>query len=132
MWAAVFEPLPGPAWFGPGAKAVYVLAVRTVRAIVASVFIWSQTILYPHYTAGERAWGISPRTDQTIGGAPMFVEGWFVTVVVFAWLFLEWARKAELRQTLLDSGHDQVAADRAARYERSALACAERMRSSSG
>ena len=132
MWTAVFEPLPGPAWFGPGAKAVYVLAVRTVGAIVASVFVWSQTILYTHYAAGERAWGIAPHTDQAIGGLLMFVEGSTITVIVFAWLFLEWARKSELRQSLLDSGHDPVAATRAARYERSALARTERTPSSSG
>jgi len=122
MWAAVIEPLPGPAWFGAGAKAVYVLVVRTVGAIVASVLIWSSTVFYPAYAAGERAWGISPADDQTIGGAIMFVEGSFVTFAVFAWLFLEWARKAELRQALLDEGHDPVAAARAARYERSRLA----------
>lgn len=122
MWAAVLEPIPGPVWFGAGAKAVYVLVVRTFAAVLASVFIWAGEPLYPAYRAGERIWGISPLSDQQIGGAIMFVEGGFVTVAVFAWLFLRWEREAELRQSLLDSGVDARVATRTARYGRRAPA----------
>jgi cytochrome c oxidase assembly factor CtaG len=90
MWAAVLEPLPGPRWFGAGAQAVYVLAVRTVGAALASVFIWSGQVLYPAYGPGERLEGIAPLTDQQIGGAIMFVEGGVVTLLAFAWAFLRW------------------------------------------
>jgi putative membrane protein len=121
MWAAVVEPLPGPAWFGAGPKALYVLAVRAVGTVVASVFIWSEVVFYPGY-AGEPGVGPSALTDQRIGGLVMFVEGGVVTVLVFAWLFLRWTREAELRQTLIDRGHDPAVAARAARYGRSALA----------
>lgn len=122
MWAAVIEPLPGPRWFGTGPKAAYVLAVRTAGAILASVFIWSGQAFYDRYAPGEQLEGIAPVADQTIGGLLMFVEGGVVTMVVFGWLFLRWTRDSELRQRLLDEGHDEVAAARAARYGRSALA----------
>jgi len=121
MWAVVVEPLPGPAWFGTGAKAAYVLVVRTLGAVLASILIWAGQPLYPQYAAGERLWGISPLTDQTIGGAIMFTEGATITLIVFAWLFLRWARDSELRQSLLDAGHQPVAASRAARYGRRRL-----------
>jgi putative membrane protein len=120
IWAAVLEPLPGPAWFGAGAKAAYVLVVRTLGAILASVFIWSGEPLLPGYAAGEREWGIAPLTDQAIAGAIMFVEGAVVTLAVFAWLFLRWSREAELRQSLLERGAGPRAATRAARYGRRA------------
>jgi putative membrane protein len=124
MWAAVVEPLPGPAWFGSAWKAAYVLAVRTIAAVVASAFIWSGRPFYPdHYRSLH---------DQAIGGALMFVEGSVVTLVVFAWLFLRWAREAELRQSLEDLGHDPRAAARAARYGRSALAGARPAAPSAG
>ena len=122
MWAAVVEPLPGPVWFGTGPKAIYVLVVRTAGAVLASVFIWAGRPFYPWYATGEARSGIAPVTDQTIGGLIMFVEGSVVTLVAFGWLFLRWLREAELRQTLLDSGHDRRAAARAARYGRSELA----------
>jgi putative membrane protein len=125
MWAAVIEPLPGPAWFGSGAKAVYVLVVRTVGAGLATALIWSGRPFYPDYAAGERASGISPLHDQAIGGAIMFVEGGVVTLLVFAWLFLRWSREAELRQGLADEGYDPALAARAARYGRLPLRPAE-------
>ena len=121
MWAAVVEPVPGPVWFGNGWKAVYTLVVRTAGAILANVFIWAGPI-YTSYAAGEREWGISATTDQTIGGAIMLIEGSIVTLLVFGWLFLRWTREAELRQRLIDAGSDDEAAARAARYGRSALA----------
>jgi cytochrome c oxidase assembly factor CtaG len=116
IWAAVIEPLPGPAWFGNGAKAAFVLVMRTLGAVLATVFIWAGSPLYPDYAAGERAWGIAPLTDQTIGGLIMFTEGATVTLIVFAWLFLRWTREAELRQRLLEGGRDPIRAGRAARY----------------
>jgi putative membrane protein len=116
IWAAVIEPLPGPSWFGNGAKAAFVLAMRTFSGVLATVFIWAGQPLYPDYAPGERIWGISPLTDQTIGGALMFVEGATITLVVFAWLFLRWTREAELRQSLVERGRDPARAARAARY----------------
>jgi len=121
MWAAVVEPLPGPAWFGTGAKAVYVLLVRTVGAVLGNIFIWAGQPVYPDYGPKESLAGVTPITDQTIAGAIMFTEGAIVTLVVFVWLFLRWTREAELQQTLLDRGHDPRAATRAARYGRRRL-----------
>jgi putative membrane protein len=116
IWAAVIEPLPGPAWFGNGAKAAFVLVVRALGGVLATIFIWAGQPLYPDYAAGERLWGISPHSDQVIGGAIMFTEGAIVTLVAFGWLFLRWARESEQRQTLLESGLDPVRAGRSARY----------------
>lgn len=122
MWAAVVETLPGPVWFGSGWKAGYTLAVRLLGAILASAFIWSDRVFYPYYAAGERSWGVGALADQRAGGLIMFTEGGTVTLLVFAFLFLRWLRELELRQRLLDEGHDPRAAERAARYGRSRLA----------
>ncbi len=122
MWSAVVEPLPGPAWFGSGWKTIYVLVVRTLQGLLAMVFIWSGHAFYDFYAAGERRSGITPTSDQAIGGAIMFIEGAFVSLAVFAWLFLRWTREAELAQRLVDSGHDPAQSARAARYGRSSLA----------
>ena len=121
MWAAVIEPLPGPTWFGNGWKSAYVLVVRTVQAALANVFLWSGHAFYGRYAAGERISGITPTDDQAIGGGLMLVEGAVVTLAVFAWLFFRWTVEAELRQRLIDGGHDPAQAARAARYGRSAI-----------
>jgi cytochrome c oxidase assembly factor CtaG len=97
MWAAVVEPLPAPAWFGTEAKAIYVLVVRVIGIAIASFFIWSDP-------------------DKQVGGLIMFTEGGIVTLAVFAWLFLRWWREAELRQRLIEQGHDPAIARRQARH----------------
>ncbi len=122
MWAAVIEPLPGPAWFGNGWKAVYTLAVRTAGAIIANAFIWASRPFYPYYVARDRLVGISPVTDQRIAGAIMFIEGSVVTMLAFAWLFIRFTREMELRQRLVERDLDATRAARAARYARSVRA----------
>jgi putative membrane protein len=106
VWAAVVEPLPGPAWFGTGPKAGYTLVVRVSGMALASVFIWSNTAIYDSYSLH----------DQRVGGLIMFTEGGVVTLVVFAWLFLRWWGEAELRQQLIEQGHDPEQARRRARH----------------
>jgi putative membrane protein len=122
MWAAVIEPVPGPAWFGNGWKAVYTLAVRTAGAILANAFIWASRPFYPYYTVRDRLAGISPTTDQRVAGAIMFIEGSVVTMLAFAWLFIRFTREMELRQRLVERDVDATRAARAARYARSVRA----------
>jgi putative membrane protein len=119
MWAAVIEPVPGPAWFGNGWKAVYTLTVRTAGAILANAFIWASHPFYPYYAVRDGLAGISPVADQRIAGAIMFIEGSIVTMLAFAWLFLRFTREMELRQRLVERDLDPTRAARAARYARS-------------
>jgi cytochrome c oxidase assembly factor CtaG len=104
MWAAVVEPLPGPAWFGTGQKAIYVIVVRLVGALLGNILFWSQVVLYPVYATFPRTWGISPVQDQNYGGALMMFEGSVVTIVVLAWLFMRMASESEARQRMIEQG----------------------------
>jgi putative membrane protein len=107
MWMPVFGPLPKPAWFGAGWKVAYVVAVRFVGAILGNVLMWSGTVLYPVYAAGERFWNISPQADQSTAGALMMIEGTFVALGVLAWVFFEVAREGIEKQRLLDLAHER-------------------------
>jgi hypothetical protein len=64
--------------------------------------MWSGSVLYPVYAAGERYWNISPQADQSTAGALMMVEGTFVALGVLAWVFFEVAREGIEKQRLLD------------------------------
>ncbi len=121
MWAAVLETLPGPEWFGTGAKLGYVAGVRVLEAILGNAFIWSGTVFYPFYEHPTDMWGISAVGDQQIAGAVMMVEGSIVTLAVLAWLFLKMAQESELRQRLLEQGMDERAVKRAVRYGRAGV-----------
>jgi hypothetical protein len=48
--------------------------------VLGNVFMWSNSVFYPDYAAGEAEWEISPLTDQSIAGVIMTVEGGFVTL----------------------------------------------------
>jgi cytochrome c oxidase assembly factor CtaG len=102
MCMPVLGPLPKPAWFNAGWKVIYVIGVRFVGAVLGNVLIWSGTVFYPVYEAGDRAHGIDPLTDQGIAGAIMMGEGMLVTLAVLSWAFLKWAADTTERQRLLD------------------------------
>jgi cytochrome c oxidase assembly factor CtaG len=118
MWAAVVEVLPGPEWFGTGAKFGYVVAVRLVGTVLGNAFIWSGDVVYGVYDHGEEHFGLGALQDQGLAGTIMMVEGSLVTIGVLAWLFLKLAREGELRQRLLEEGFDPRAVKRAVRYGR--------------
>ena len=61
MWLALLGPLPQPAWFGNGAKVLYVVAVRLTGALLGNIFLWSGGVFYPDYAAGQASWD-SPRS----------------------------------------------------------------------
>jgi putative membrane protein len=102
MWMPLVGPLPQPRWFGIPAKIGYLVGVRFAGIVLGNVLMWSNTVFYPDYAAGEAKWHIAAITDQSIAGVIMMVEGGFVTLGVLAWLFLEWAKQDTERQRLLD------------------------------
>ncbi|MET0206926.1 MAG: cytochrome c oxidase assembly protein [Thermoleophilaceae bacterium] len=102
MWFALLGPLPQPEWFGNGAKLVYIVAVRLAGALLANVFVWSESVFYPAYRPGQADWDITPLEDQGIAGTLMMIEGSIVTVVLLGWLFLKTARESEERQALVE------------------------------
>jgi cytochrome c oxidase assembly factor CtaG len=102
MWMALLGPLPKPEWFGNGAKAIYVIGVRLAGAVLANWLMWSGTVLYPDYAAGEAQHGISPLADQGTAGTIMMIESTIVVLASFAWLLFRWAREDTERQSLLD------------------------------
>ena len=118
MWATVIEVLPGPEWFGTGAKMGYVVAVRVVSTILGNVFVWAGAPFYAFYEDAPRPWGLSAAADQGIAGGVMMVYGSIVTIGALAWLFLKLAQEGELRQELLERGVDPRSVKRAVRYGR--------------
>jgi putative membrane protein len=108
LWAALIEPLPGPAWFTAPWKIPYVLAMWLVMLVLSQVFIWSG---HPYYIRYDL-------TDQKAGGGVMLVESMLTMLPALVWVLLRVLRESELRQRLVDAGVAPAAATRAARYGR--------------
>jgi putative membrane protein len=122
MWMPLVGPLPQPRWFGIPVKLGYLIGVRFAGTALGNVLMWSNTVFYPDYAAGEAHWNLSPLTDQSIAGVIMTVEGGFVTLGLLAWLFLLWAKQDTERQRLLDLAESEGVELSDARAARAAAA----------
>jgi cytochrome c oxidase assembly factor CtaG len=118
MWAALLEPLPGPAWFTAPWKIPYVLGMWLVMLVLSQVFIWSSHVHYVPYTHDAPLWGLGHLADQKAGGGVMLVESALTMLPALVWVLLQVLRESEARQRLLDAGVAPAAATRAARYGR--------------
>ncbi len=118
LWLPVLETLPAPEWFGTGAKLAYIVGVRLVATVIGNVFVWGGSAFYDVYQTGDDYLGLSPDADQSLAGSLMMLEGSLVTIVALAWLFLRMAQEGEVRQELIEKGHDPRAVKRAVRYRR--------------
>jgi cytochrome c oxidase assembly factor CtaG len=118
LWAALIEPLPGPAWFTAPWKIPYVLGMWLVMLVLSQVFIWSSHVYYAPYTHDAALWGMSHLADQKAGGGVMLVESAFTMLPALVWVLLLVLRESEARQQLVDAGIAPAAAARAARYGR--------------
>jgi cytochrome c oxidase assembly factor CtaG len=102
VWMALFGPLPKPSWFSNIVQLAYIIAVRLIGTVLANAMIFSGTVWYPYYRAGDAHWHIGPLADQISAAGVMMVEESLLTICLFAWLFLKVAREGEERQELLD------------------------------
>jgi cytochrome c oxidase assembly factor CtaG len=118
MWAAVVEPLPGPAWFGTGPKLAYIGVVRATEAILGNIFWFAGSVIYTDYATRAPAFGVSAAEDQVNAGTVMMFESGAVTLAAILYFFFRMAREGELRQALIENGVDPAAARRAVRYGR--------------
>ena len=118
LWLPVLETLPAPEWFGTGAKLGYIVGVRLVATVIGNVFVWAGGPFYDIYKTGDRFLGLSPEADQSLAGSLMMLEGSLVTIVAIAWLFMTIAQEGEIRQELIERGHDPRVVRRAVRYRR--------------
>lgn len=118
MWAALLEPLPGPAWFTAPWKIPYVLGMWLVMLVLSQIFIWSGHVYYAPYLHDPTAWGLTRLDDQKAGGGVMLVESVLTMLPALVWVLLQVLKESEARQSLVDAGVAPPIAARAARYGR--------------
>ena len=95
MWWPLLSPLPElPRLSYPG-QMLYCFLMSIPMSIVAIYVAMADRVLYPAYAAAPRVWGITPMTDQHIGGLIMWVPGGLFFYVVMSFVFFQWAQKQE-------------------------------------
>lgn len=91
MWWPVLSPAPELPRLSPPAQMMYLFVQSLVPAVLGAFITFSTEILYPAYAAAPRIWGISPVTDQQMGGLIMKVLGTLVLWGVVTVVFFKWA-----------------------------------------
>jgi cytochrome c oxidase assembly factor CtaG len=102
LWMPLFGPLPKPQWFGKGAHVIYTVGIWAPAMVMANVFMWSDTVMYPDYSKTAEAAGITPIADQSTSGAILMGACTILALMIFAWVFLRWAKEDIEKQDLLD------------------------------
>ncbi len=122
LWMPLFGPLPKPQWFGKGAHVIYTVGIWLPSMVMANVFMWSDVVFYPDYTATAEAAGITAIADQSTSGAILMAECTFLALGIFAWVFLRWAEEDIEKQDLLDLALDNEVELSSSRAERAVAA----------
>lgn len=65
--------------------------------------------LYAPYINAPRLWGISPATDQQIGGLIMWIPSNLMYIVMMSGLFIRWIQQQDEQQRVEEAKMDQVA-----------------------
>jgi putative membrane protein len=74
-------------------KLFYIFVIGMPMLVVAALVTMTDQVLYPHYAAAPRLWGMSPLEDQRLGGIIMWVPAHVVWIVPFTIIFFRWARE---------------------------------------
>jgi putative membrane protein len=91
MWWPFLSPLPElPRLAYPG-QMLYCFLMVIPMSIVAIYIAMADHILYPAYSIAPRVWGLTPMSDQQIGGLIMWVPGGLLFYVVMTFVFFKWA-----------------------------------------
>jgi putative membrane protein len=91
MWWPFLSPLPElPRLSYPG-QMLYCFLMVIPMSIVSIYIAMADRVLYPAYAVAPRVWGLSPMTDQHIGGLIMWIPGGLLFYVVMTVVFFKWA-----------------------------------------
>ncbi len=86
FWWPVINPAPRlHGHIAYGFRIFYVIPAMLQNTFLAALISLSGRVLYPYYEAAPRVWGITPLTDQMMGGIIMWIPGgmtYVITVLV--------------------------------------------------
>jgi putative membrane protein len=99
FWWLILDPRPRPpARLAPGLRVVVALAVMVPQILLGAYVTFTHRDLYPIYTLCGRAFGgVSPETDQYLGGLILWIPSSMMSVVAALIAMRNWLRLDSLR-----------------------------------
>jgi putative membrane protein len=90
MWWPILSPMPELPRLSYPLQMLYLFLMSIPMSIVAIFIAYAGEVLYPAYASAPRIWGLSPLTDQFIGGLIMWIPGGLFFVAVLSVVFFKW------------------------------------------
>ncbi len=92
-WWPLLSPLPElPRLTYPG-QMLYLFLLLIPMAAVSAPIALASAVIYPWYAAGPHPFGVTPLTDQVVGGLLMWVGAGLYLMAVFSMIFFRWASR---------------------------------------
>lgn len=86
FWYPVVQPYPSRPRSSRWLVVPYLLLADIQNTILSAVLAFADRVIYPHYAAAPRLWGLSALEDQAAAGVIMWVPGSIVYLIPIAWL----------------------------------------------
>jgi putative membrane protein len=90
LWWPILSQLPELPRLSYPMQMLYLFLATLPMAVVAVYITYSQTLLYPAYSAAPRILGLTPMQDQLLGGLIMWIPGGLIFFGVISVIFFRW------------------------------------------
>ena len=102
FWWPIINPAPRlHGQIAYGFRILYILAATFPTVALGFIVAVTERVLYPHYAAAPRLWGLSPLDDQAYGGAIMSEAGMMFLIPLLV-LVNQWLKEEERRTHLAE------------------------------
>ena len=107
-WWPMFSPMPEDLpRLSLGGQVLY-LFLGGMPIVALGAGLTFAAPLYAPYIHAPRVWGLSPATDQQLGGLIMWVPGNIIYIIVASILFIRWMQQQEMKQRAEEARQDAV------------------------
>ncbi len=108
FWWPVFSPLEeGLPRLEGGRRILYLFLAGMPMTLLGAGLTFASP-LYAPYINAPRLWGLSPATDQQLGGLIMWIPSNLLYIVIMSGLFIRWLQQQEEKQRLKEAEMDRA------------------------
>lgn len=102
LWWPLLSPNPELPRLSYPAQMLYLFFWLLPMAAVAAPITLASTVIYSWYERDPHPFGLSPLSDQVLGGLTMWVGAGFYMIGVFTTIYFQWARREDLDEPELN------------------------------
>ncbi len=95
MWWPILSPLPEIPRLSYPMQILYLFLLMIPMTAVAAPITLARSVVYPWYLEGPHPWGLTPMTDQVLGGLLMWIGQGSYLMCVFTAVFYHWQKRED-------------------------------------